>query len=228
MNGRVWTDADDEQLRHLYPRESADRIAVLIGRSKSAVYGRATKLGLEKPDGWAAQCARWRWAEGKHEGSRRRHFPKGHAPANKGLRRPGYGPGRMKETQFKKGQMSGAAHHNYVPIGTVKFDPKRKVLVRKITDNQAIYPAARWQPIHRMVWEAVHGKVPPGHIVVFRRGMKTFTAAEITIEKLELVTLAENMRRNSMHNYPEPIKDAMRLVGTVKRQVRKLHGKEQH
>lgn len=222
---RRWTAAADRILRQRYATESAEAIARRVGHTRSSVYNRARHLGLEKPATWAADVTRQRWAQGRNEGSRRRHFAKGHVPANKGTRRPGFAPGRMAETQFKKGSMNGAAQHNYVPIGTEKIDPKRKVLMRKTTDDPALFPVQRWRPVHVMVWESVHGPVPAGHIIVFRRGMKTFTAQEITVDRLEAVTLAENMRRNTIHNYPPAVKDAMRLVGRVKRQARKRdHG----
>lgn len=215
-------------LRERWAGDSADAIGRDLGRTRSGVYGRAHKLGLLKPKEWNATCARQRWAEGRHENSRRHHYAKGHAPANKGLRRPGWAPGRMAETQFKKGAMSGAAQHNYVPIGTEKIDPKRKVLMRKVTDDPTIYPVKRWRPVHVMIWEAAHGPVPAGHLVIFRPGKKTYLASEITIDLLELVTRAENMRRNTIHHYPPVIADTMRLVGRIKRQMRKPDAQEQH
>lgn len=222
-----WTPAQDQILRKRYAIDSADAIARDLGCTRTRVYQRAHRLGLEKPDTWASECTRKRWADGRHENSRRQHFPKGHVPANKGLRRPGYSPGRMADTQFKKGQMHGAAQHNYVPIGTEKIDPKRNVLMRKVTDDPTIFPVKRWRPVHVLAWEREHGAVPAGHIVIFRRGLKTFKAEEITADRLELVTLAENMRRNTIHNYPPSIKDAMRLVGRINRQVRKLEREKQ-
>jgi hypothetical protein len=227
LTRRSWTRAEDDELRRRWPEATAQEIARDLGRSTSGIYQRARKLGLPKrPTAWYAQVTRQRWKEGRH--SRSHCFPKGHVPANKGLRRPGYAPGRMAETQFKKGNMSGAAQHNYVPIGTEKIDPKRNVLMRKVTDDPTLLPVYRWRPVHVLVWEAVHGPVPAGHIVVFRRGMKTFLASEITVDRLELVTLAENMRRNSIHNHPPELVEVMRLVGTLKRHGRKHDVREQH
>lgn len=228
MGRRRWTPAEDEVLRARYGVDPAHVIGQALGRSKSSIYIRAHALGLKKPREAIAECTRQRWKQGKHEASRPHQFQKGRAPANKGLRRPGYAPGRMAETQFKKGQMHGAAQHNYVPIGTEKIDTKRGVLVRKMTDDPTMYPARRWRPVHTMVWESVHGPVPEGHLVIFRRGMKTYNAGEITVDKLELVTRTENMRRNTLHRYPQEIKDAMRLIGRIKRQMRKDDVEEQH
>jgi hypothetical protein len=72
------------------------------------------------------------------------------------------------------------------------------------------------------VWEAENGPVPAGHVVRFRDGLKTLVSAEITINRLELVTLQENMLRNTIHNYPKPIVKAVQLRGALTRQINKL------
>ena len=41
--------------------------------------------------------------------------------------------------------------------------------------------------------------------------MKTFDASQITLDKLEIVTLAENMRRNTVHNLPAPLPELILL-----------------
>jgi hypothetical protein len=216
-----WTQDDDETVRINFPMWPAFLIGYLVGKSVSAVHARARKLGVEKsPDFWKNPMAHL-WDSTQHPNSIAARFKPGTTPPNKGLRRPGYAPGRMAETQFKKGRPAHEAA-NYVPIGTEKVDTKRGVLVRKITDDPTIYPAGRWRPVHVMVWEAVHGPVPEGHIVIFRRGMKTFNAEEITADRLELVSLAENMRRNSIHTYPAPIKRAMQTRGVLNRRINKL------
>ena len=107
-------------------------------------------------------------------------------------------------------------------IGTEKVDPKRKVLMRKVTDDPALFPVNRWRPVHVVVWEAANGPVPEGHIVVFRPGLKTLVAAEITADRLETVTLAENMRRNSYHNrFPPELKELVHLKARITRRVRR-------
>jgi hypothetical protein len=45
-NGLKWSSADDETLRALWPTTLASEIGALIGRSKSAVIGRANRIGL--------------------------------------------------------------------------------------------------------------------------------------------------------------------------------------
>jgi hypothetical protein len=215
---QVWTDQMDAEVRARYASELGADLAKSLGVTPSALYQRAHKLGVFKPEDWAAECARQRWREGRHEGSRRHQFRPGQAPANKGLRRPGWAPGRMAATQFRKGEMSGAAQRNYVPIGTLKLS-KDGHLVRKVTDDHPV-PARRWEAVHRLVWVAANGPIPPGHKVAFRAGLRTNVESEITIDRLELVTHAEMMRRNSYHNnYPKEVAQLIQLKGALNRKI---------
>ncbi|WP_313441838.1 HNH endonuclease signature motif containing protein [Stenotrophomonas sp.] len=219
MNGRIWTEDEDETLRINWPRFPAFLIAHVLRRGRASIYRRAAQLGLKKADDFKTQPLARLWNGTEEPASVAARFKPGQTPPNKGLRRPGWSSGRMKETQFKQGRPASESR-NYVPIGTEKVDPKRKVLMRKITDDPNIFPVKRWRPVHVMVWEQVRGEIPPGHIVVFRPGRKTFAAADITLDRLELVTLAENMRRNSFHNrYPPEIKELIRLKGRITRRV---------
>ncbi|OCK48339.1 hypothetical protein BA766_20130 [Stenotrophomonas maltophilia] len=218
---RRWTADEDETLRLNWPRFPAFLIAHVLERPKAAVYRRAALLGLQKADDFHTQPLASLWNGTQEPGSIAARFKPGYVSPNKGLRRPGWYAGRMRETQFKKGRAASEAR-NYVPIGTEKVDPKRKVLMRKVTDDPAIFPTRRWRPVHVMVWEAANGPVPEGHIVVFQPGRKTLVAAEITADRLEAVTLAENMRRNSYHNrYPPELKELVHLKARITRRVRR-------
>lgn len=127
----------------------------------------------------------------------------------------------MRETQFKKGRLAHEAC-NYVPIGTEKVDRKRKVLMRKMTDDPSLFPVSRWSPVHVLVWQAANGPIPAGHICIFKPGTKTFVANEITIDKLEVVSFAENMRRNTVHNLPAPLPQLVLLRGRLNRKLNRL------
>lgn len=223
-----WTPAEDAMLRRRYPDELAATVAKNMGLRVGQVHQRAAKFGLHKSDAFKTSDLSARIQRGKQSPNMIAHrFSKGHVPANKGLRRPGWAPGRMAETQFKKGRPAREAR-NYVPIGTEKFDAKRGVIVRKITDDSFIVPAQRWRPVHTLVWERTHGPVPAGHIVVFKPGRRTTDTAAITPDHVELVTLAENMRRNSYHNrYPKEVGRLIQLKGALNRKInRRQHEKQ--
>jgi len=143
-------------------------------------------------------------------------FPRGLTPWNKG-RKGWTAGGRSAETRFAKGGRHGAALHNYVPIGSERVCADG-YLERKTSDEAG----RRWVGVHRIVWEHAHGPIPAGTIVVFKRGMRTTIAAEITTHRLELITRAENMRRNSYHNnYPKELALAIQLRGVLNRKINK-------
>jgi len=215
-----WDAAELIVLREFYPHIPTRIIAAAMELRECVVAGGAKRLGLKKTDAYLASPEACRLRRGDNVGAAYR-FPKGNVPANKGLRRPGWAPGRMAATQFKKGRPASEAR-NYVPIGTEKVHPKRRVLMRKITDDPSIFPVMRWRPVHVLVWESAHGVVPPGHIVVFRPGRKTFIASEITIDRIELVSLRENMRRNTVHNLPAPLPQLIQLRSALNRKIRGL------
>lgn len=228
MNGRVWTDDEDETLRINWPKFPAFLIAHVLGRGRASVYRRASQLALKKADDFETQPLARLWNGTEEPASIAARFKPGSVPPNKGLRRPGWAPGDMAKTQFKKGRPASESR-NYVPIGTEKVDSKRKVLMRKITDDPSIFPVKRWRPVHVMVWEAAKGPVPEGHIVIFRPGMKTLAAADITADRLEVVTLAENMRRNTLHNrYPPEVKELIYLKARITRRINKRTKEQKH
>lgn len=212
MKRHIWTAADRAKLRRIYSIYSAAECAEIIGCSERAVYNQAKVLDLRKPRDWIAERARERSLRPDH-GGRKHQFRPGHATWNKGI--PFVSGGRSAETQFKPGRRPEDAR-NYLPIGSLRVT-RDGILERKVTDDQSVYPARRWVAVHRLVWQEVHGEVPRGHIVVFKTGMRTTDCAAITIDKLELVTRAENMRRNSIHRWPDDLKSAMKLLKRAER-----------
>nr|WP_256489659.1 HNH endonuclease signature motif containing protein [Dyella lutea] len=221
-----WTEVEDAVLRDRFPEELTADIARDLGRTKCQIYNRAHLLGLTKSSAfYERERQRQAIRARTNPGMRASQFRKGLVPANKGVKRPpGWSPGRMAETQFKKGQMSGQAQHNYVPIGTERIS-KDGYLERKVTDEHPV-PARRWVAVHRLVWEAAHGPIPDGHKVAFRPGQKTAVSAEITLDRLELVSDAEMMRRNTVHNLPKPLAEAIQLRGALVRRIRKQERRE--
>jgi len=215
-----WTAADDAILRARYPHENTREVAASLGRPASATYQRAAKLGLSKTEAFYTSDRSGRVQRGKQDPRMRStQFKKGTTPPNKGLRRPGYAPGRMAETQFKKGAMTGAAQHNYLPIGSERIS-KDGYLERKVTDDPTLTPARRWIAVHRLVWSEANGPVPPSHAVTFRPGRRTTESASITLDALELVSRRQLMLRNSYHtNYPKEVAQLIQLKGALQRKI---------
>lgn len=210
---RLWNPEEEQLLRERYPHESTVVLAQQLRRSLASTYGRAQKLGLEKSAVYLASAEACRLRRGDHVGARTQ-FKKGQVPANKGLRRPGWAAGRMRETQFKKGVRQGIAVKMYKPIGSERLS-KDGYLERKVNDGLPLQ--ARWRAVHLVIWEAAHGPLQPKHAVRFKNGDRT----DIRLDNLELVHRRVMMARNSVHNLPKELASTVQLLGALNRQIRK-------
>ena len=226
MNGQLWGEEDRQIVRWLYPHVPTKDIANLLGRRLDAVYQIAVKMGLQKTPEYLSSAAACRLRRGDHVGAPF-WFRPGHVPANKGLRRPGWAPGRMAETQFKKGQRTGAAARNWRPIGTIlpDADGYLRIKVREAAKGEAFgFGNSRvWPQLHRYRWEQAHGPIPTGHALVFKDRDKS----NVSLDNLELLSRRELMARNTVHNLPKDLVEVIQLTGALKRKLRRRQREEQ-
>jgi hypothetical protein len=230
MARQVWSEAEVALLRSLYPSHPTTELARKLKRTVSKVYQKADKEGLEKSDEYLRDPKnRCGFSKGSKAGEAFR-FPKGHAPANAGLRRPGWSPGRMRETQFQKGGRSGIAAKNWKPIGTIQPDAEGylRIKVREAVHGKEATGFGNtkvWPLYNRYLWEQHKGPIPPKHIVIF----KDRDRSNCVIENLDLMSMADNARRNSMWaTMPRDLAEIIQLNGALKRKVRFLDGKKQN
>lgn len=205
-----WTPEAVATLRARYAGTPTRQLVDVLGKDYQAIWRKARDLGLLKdPAVVAAERAR---AHRKlAEAGKAYRIKPGAVPPNKGKKMPaGYAPGRMRETQFRKGQ----ANHNRMPIGA-----EREIdgyLYRKVADVRYVPHTVNWKLVHVLAWEAHHGKpVPPGHRLRFRDGDRR----NVDVANLELVTFADSMARNTIHRYPPELKDAIRLQARLERTI---------
>lgn len=204
MSGRPWDDWEFEYVRRWYPVTPTDELAEQLGRSRTATYQVAQRMGLKKDPSYYEAGYGGRTDGGKGAACR---FPKGHVPWNKGIHWDS--GGRSHETRFKKGQKP----HSWQPIGSERvLDGYRQ---RKVTDTG--YPPRDWRPVHVLHWERYRGPVPEGHIVVFKNGNKR----DIRIANLECISRVENMQRNTVHRLPKELAEIIQLRGALNRQINK-------
>lgn len=73
-----------------------------------------------------------------------------------------------------------------------------------------------------LVWCEANGPLPKGHMVVFKAGRFSNQLEHITLDAVECITLAENMRRNSRHNLPPEVNQLVSIKGAITRQVNRI------
>jgi hypothetical protein len=218
--GPVWTVEDIAFLRAHYPNHRTAWIAGTLGRKPSGVYQKARAMGLAKSPEFLSSEASGRMQREDHRG-REHQFRPGQKPWNKGTHY--VAGGRSAETRFKPGRPAQESP-NYQPIGSLRISADN-ILERKVTDDPALYPARRWVAVHRLVWMAANGAIPPGHIVVFKAGRRSTDPDRITLDAVELITRAENMRRNTIHNLPPALKEVVDLKRNLSRRISTIERK---
>jgi len=221
---RRWTDAEVELMRLHYPDTPSPILAEALGRPVHQVHSKAYDMQLKKRPGLQSEMQRANIANPTH-GGRRTAFAKGHAPFNKGIKRPpGWAPGRMAEGQFKPGHKP----HTELPVGSYRVNADG-VFERKVSDVSG--PAhLRWKPVARLVWEAQVGPVPDGMLVTFKEGRRPKDVADLTAytpDRLEVIDRAESMRRNSFRRYGPEIAKLVQLRGVLTRTINRRTEEEE-
>lgn len=206
-----YTPSELAYLREHYADTSNDMLGKVLNRNARNVAQKARKLGLAKSPHFLEA----------HGG----RFQQGLHPWNKGVPGSTGHQDACRATQFKPGRPAELSA-NYRAIGSVRI-AKGGYLEQKITDDRSLYPARRWKSAHSLVWEREVGPIPPGHIVVFKPGMLTTDLEQITPDRLECISRAENMARNTVHRYGKDIAQLIQLRAAITRQLNKKE-KELH
>ena len=228
MNGKPWTPEDEEALRQLYPNTPAAELTSRFSRPIEKIYSKASRMGLHKTQEFLASDKSGRLRPGQSRpGTETTRFKPGQIPANKGLKRPGWAPGRMATTQFKRGDRTGIAARNWVPVGTVKTDTEgyQRIKIREAVHGEAtgFGNSKVWPFLHRHTWEQHRGLIPAGFVVSFKDGNKQ----NCDLANLELVSRGDMARRNGMwSSLPRELAEVIQLNGVLKRKVRKLYGEK--
>ncbi len=208
-----WTPEQIAMVVELYPHQKTEKIAQMVDKTSMQVYCKAASLGLKKTPEYMNSPDACRLRRGGNIGAEYR-FQKGQVPPNKGIKGISY-PG-MVPTQFKP----GSKPKNWMPIGSERYS-KGGYLQRKLTDTG--YPPRDWVSAHSILWRQHYGDIPVAHRVCFKDGNKQ----NIVIENLELVSIADVMRRNTIHNLPKPLKEVIQLTGYIKRRINTRRRKDE-
>ncbi len=210
MSGNKWIKAEDRIMKRLYPNQSTESVAAVLNRSLRSVYSRANTLGLKKTEKYLSSEASGRLNKVSVAGYNTR-YKKGQASFNKGLKQTDYMTAeaikKTKKTRFKKGQKP----HNTKPIGTIepRADKSGKsYLYIKHGDRD-------WQLYQRHVWEQANRKLLPGEIIRFKDG----NTMNCDISNLVLTNQKNNMVLNTIHQYPDDLKQVIKLTNKLKKRI---------
>ena len=186
---------------------STREIADARGMSKTTIVGIAQRLGLHKTREWIAERARLRSSDPNH-GGRATRFQKGRTPFQKGKKIEEWmspeGIANSVKGRFKKGRPS----QNIRPVGSERVNIDGYIEIK-------IAEPSKWRQKQRVVWEAEHGPVPDGYIVSFIDGNKQNCA----IRNLRLITKADILRRVSLNNYPDEVREIIHMRAVLKRHI---------
>jgi hypothetical protein len=201
-----FTTEMDDKIRSEYLVKPIKTIATELGRSYTGVMGRLRAMRLEIPK----QIREERKLLGR--------FQPGIVPANKGKRLEEFmskeGIRNSKKTRFKKGNLPASAKEKDGVI-TIRNYRYKSGEIRPY--KWIRISLGKWQQYHVYKWEQKFGQVPEGMIIVFKNG----DTMDCRYANLELISLADNMRRNTIHRYPEEIKTSIRTIGKLKKTIKK-------
>ena len=206
---RYWSPVEISYLKSNYEHTRNSELSKIMGRSTRQLYYMANRLKLHKSKAIIADMAREKAIDPDFP-FRQHIFKKGQVAYNKGLKQADYMSAeaieRTKKTRFQKGHKPA----NMTEIGTKIKD----------TDGYEIIKVANpstWEYTHRYLWKQHNGDIPKDHIVRFKDGDKT----HITIDNLELISLKENMMKNSIQRYPEELRNTILYLGSLNRRLNK-------
>jgi hypothetical protein len=204
-----WTPVQDDMMKAFYADNTMSTMKAITGRKEHSIYNRAFALKLAKSQAYLESPAACRLRRGDEIGKAHR-FQKGQVPPNKGVKGVYY-EGSVA-TFFPKGNKPA----NYKPVGHIReVDGYFEI---KIAEGMR-----QWKLLHRVIWERCNGPIPQGHIVSFLDG----NSKNINIKNMALFTKAQNMKRNTVHNYPKEIVHLVQLRAALNRQINKRTKDEQ-
>lgn len=207
-----WTPEEINLLVELYPETPTKELVTRFNTSISVIYNKAHSLGIKKSSEFISNHCR----NLDPDTGKKFRFSKGHKPWNKGLKGEEYDRSlppeilqKRNQTQFKKG---------HFPVTGIK-ERSGAVRIRKDKNGHQYkwykVDHGKWVMLHRKLWEDAYGLVPRGRIIVFKDG----NTLNCELENLEMIDRAENMRRNTIHNYPEDLKALIRVNSKLKKKL---------
>jgi hypothetical protein len=189
-----------------YPNHTIAECSQLSGLSRQIVYRIACLNKTEK----SAEFKQKQLNRFLNNGQNTR-YQKGRTPENKGKKWAEFmspdGQKNSLKTCFKKGNIP----NNHRPLGSERLTKDGYTEVKIKEPNV-------FKLKHRVVWEQHNGKIPKGHNIQFRDGNRQNCA----IENLYIIGRNNQIRNNTIHNYPVEVKKAIRAVKKLEKLIKNI------
>lgn len=200
---KKWLNEEIDYVIMHYANSYAKQIAEKLNCELCQVYRLANKLKLKKSEEFKA-VEKERSIKALLDTGKRFRFKKGIVPKNKGIK---LDPNsdlykKMSKTMFKKGLVP----HNYKPVGTETIRDGYTYI--KVSEK-------KWELKHVFLFKSNIGEIPKGYNVIFKDKNKE----NFELSNLLLISDAELMALNTIHNYPEELKSTMKLLKKLNRKI---------
>lgn len=210
---RLWPDQERQVMINMFANNYTETICEMLNRSYCSISNQAFLMGLKKSDAFIKM-------ELKKQAERLRiigvagRYKKGREPENKGKKMPSEVYEKVKHTMFKKGQQPHNSYKDWNEVLRTDKKGKDYFMIKLPNEKKLKYK-------HTWIWETNNGKVQKGFNVVFKDGNQL----NCILENLECISNAELMQRNTIHRFPAELKNTIRLVNKLKRNI---NAKEQN
>ena len=197
---KYWTPEEDRKLVDIYPRMHNHKVAEEMGRSYGSVVGRASNLGLKKDPAYIHELLMLEAQKLKKNGFKSR-FQRGQVSHNKGKKLSEELKSKISKTYFPIGHQPW----NTKPVGYERLNKSGYIMI-KLRCGKSVFK-------HQWLWENEFGKVPPGFVIKFIDG----NPLNCVLGNLKLMSRAQTMLDNAIHNLPEDLKEVIRLKTKINR-----------
>lgn len=209
MNRKYLTSEEVQQILKLYPDTKAQVIADQFGVPVRKIYATAKRYGIKKSEDFLYSDQSGRIQKGQSL-SPSTCFQKGCQSATKGKRMEALIKSEEKKARWKaRLWKKGNIPHNVGKNGEIRWRKSLGYYMIKIEDNH-------WVFYHRWLYEKNFGPIPPGFNIVFKDG----NARNCELSNLDCLSNADLALKNSIHNYPDEIKTAIRLKNKISKTLK--------
>jgi HNH endonuclease len=202
MKRVIWTQEEIEFLKNNYENTLTSQLAQILGKNISAVYRMAYSLQIRKTQEFIKSFGS---TLSQHPAALANRIKTGNEPYNKGKKMPDHIRNKVLKTFFKAGHLP----HNTKSDGALSKRSDGYWWMR--------VGLANWKQVHRVVWEQANGPLQKNDVIRFKDGNRD----NYQLDNLELTTKQGNMQLNTIHRYPDEVKQTIRSITKLNKFIKK-------